>query len=54
VSARLRRCSDERFIGAPGVMVGKRPPMNCVDERALAASHGVAGHYGDFSVVRKR
>jgi hypothetical protein len=45
---------DERFIDAPGVMARRQPSMNCVDERALAASHAVARHYGDFSVMRKR
>jgi hypothetical protein len=46
--------SDERFIGAPSVVGWNQPPMNCVIERALAASHVVSGHYGDFSVMRKR
>jgi hypothetical protein len=45
--------SDERFIGAPSVMVWRRPPMNCDVEQALAAYHGVASHYGDLSVMRK-
>jgi hypothetical protein len=44
----------ERFIGASERVGQRRPPMNCVVERALAASHAVAGDYGDFSVMRKR
>ena len=44
---------DERFIDAPSVMGLRRPSMNCDAERALAACHDVARHYGDFSVMRK-
>ncbi|MDP9000414.1 MAG: hypothetical protein M3O46_09915, partial [Myxococcota bacterium] len=28
--------------------------MNCDDDEALAAYHDVSGHYGDFSMMRKR
>jgi hypothetical protein len=44
---------DERFIGAPSAMARRRPPVNCDVERARAAYHGVASHYGDLSVMRK-
>jgi hypothetical protein len=45
---------DERFIDAPSVMGLGWPSMNCDVERALAACHGGARHYGDFSVMRKQ
>ena len=44
----------ERFIDAPDVMARRRPSMNCVVERALAASHAVAGDYGFLTAMRKR
>jgi hypothetical protein len=52
-TAAVRPLTVERFIGAPSVKAGRQPPMNCDDERALAAYHDVASHYGDFSVMRK-
>ncbi len=38
---------DERFIGAPRGCGPRRPPMNCDDDEARAASHEAAGDYGD-------